>query len=112
MEIALLARGLETDSMLEEFVRTTVAFAAWRQQPRVERVLVRLDVKEDQNGFVRASCALRAETTRGRLVLAHARGVGVCEVVQDAADRLEAAFVALPEPSSAPHPANPAHLAA
>jgi len=107
MKLALKAEEFEVDAWLHDFLRTTVVFAIWHHELRVEAVHIRLDRAMDEQGdYVR--CALRADTPSGP-VSSGATGADVCEATHEAANLLE---VALYRPPASATSTIPRHLAA
>lgn len=90
MEMKLVTRGIEETAWLEEFARTTVAFALWHHRVTVERIWIRLDAEgAAHSGLVR--CGITAETGWGP-IRAGASGSGPHEALSEAALLLEIAL--------------------
>ena len=88
MKIKLVAQGIQADVWLEEFVRTTVAFALWHHHVAVEQVWIHLDAADASLGYGFARCGIAAETELGP-VSAGATGSDPHEAIREAALLLE-----------------------
>ena len=91
MKLEWETHGVAVNPWLEEFARTTVAFAVWHYARRVETVEIRFDrtVDLDRNESVR--CTLTARTPDGP-VSSGATGSDASEATREAADLLEVAL--------------------
>ncbi|MBW2426513.1 MAG: hypothetical protein JRG86_19865 [Deltaproteobacteria bacterium] len=88
MQIEIEPCGIEVESEWPEFIRTTIAFSAWRHEPRVERVRVAL-----RSAGLAASplmeCRLEAIRSDGSFVTTKAFGSDAFEAVQAASEKFE-----------------------
>lgn len=87
MDVNIESLGVPVDAWMQQFVRTTVEFAVWHHQLRVNRARVTLEQVPVGAGS-RVRCVIEAPVrhgcARGEALAAHA-----CEAVHRAADRLE-----------------------
>ena len=108
MKIVLDSTGIEIDAWLTDYLRSTVVFALWHHEMRVERITVQLDRALDEGGGAYVRCALRALVPGRGPVVSGATGPDACEAVRTAADLLEVAL----HPLAARTPSIPDRLAA
>ncbi len=108
MKLVLEPRGIEVDTSLADYLRSTVVFALWHHQQRVERVSVRLDGVVDAEGEGYTRCTLRADVAGRGTSVSGATGPEPSEAIRRAADLLEVAL----HPLAAQVPEVPERLAA
>ena len=92
MDFVFEADDMEIDPWIEDYARTTLLFAIWHHDAKVERVHVSLDRVFEEDGEPYVRCAVVVVTMGSPLVSAGCAGRDLCEAVQGAADRLEVAI--------------------
>ena len=91
MKIVLQNEGVAEDAWLREFIRSTVAAAAWWSRPRIHAVITRLRQTHTDRGEPVVECRLHVGSGRDAIVAVgtHAKAF---EAIQDAANALEVAL--------------------
>ncbi|MDJ0788636.1 MAG: hypothetical protein QNK05_17650 [Myxococcota bacterium] len=95
---SLAKDGIEIGPFLEEFIRTTVTFSVWHQEPRVDSVDIHLELVSEPERTPHFRCMLRAGFLGRRPIASGATGSDLYEAVQEAANLLEVALRQPPRP--------------